>query len=275
VFVLGFSCAGYTGLACELQSGDAFCAQNCSTGGGMYINGTCDCWSGVVCVSNCSGHGMCSGPRFNETCVCDFGFAGEGCADVLLTQYVDTSLLLSGGCVGNCSGHGECTNGTCNCDFNWLGIDCSLISATATGAVCPGNCSLKGTCTGNNTCFCDAGYVGITCEMDLQGPGCLFNCSTRGSCTVNETCACDVGFTGVYCEAVDHSLSLGATPLPSSTDTLNATSLCSQGCSGDSLYKSLYTHTHARARALSHAQSRTHIHIHTCDTHTLSRIFSF
>ena len=56
------------------------------------------------CVANCSGHGVCSGSRSNDTCLCDFGYGGAGCGDILLTQYVDTRLLLSGGCAGNCSG---------------------------------------------------------------------------------------------------------------------------------------------------------------------------
>lgn len=100
--------AGYLGTGCELEGGDAFCTRNCSSGGGYYRNDThtCDCWSlsASGCVANCSGHGVCTGTRANDTCLCDFGFGGSGCGDTLLMQYVDTRLLLSGGCPGNCSG---------------------------------------------------------------------------------------------------------------------------------------------------------------------------
>ena len=100
--------AGYLGAGCELEGGDAFCARNCSSGGGYYRNDThtCDCWSlsASGCVANCSGHGVCTGARANDTCLCDFGFGGAACGDILLMQYVDTRLLLSGGCPGNCSG---------------------------------------------------------------------------------------------------------------------------------------------------------------------------
>ena len=99
---------GYAGAACELESPVAFCARNCSSGVGRYRNDTrtCDCLQAAAsgCVANCSGHGVCSGARANDTCLCDFGYGGAGCGDMLLTHYVDTRLVLSGACPGNCSG---------------------------------------------------------------------------------------------------------------------------------------------------------------------------
>jgi len=229
--------AGYMGLACEAEGGDAFCARNCSSGAGVYTNGTCACLEGSVgagCLFNCSGHGVCTGPAVNDSCVCDFGYGGIGCTDVRMREYVDTRFLLTGGCPGNCSGHGSCANSSCVCDTNWLGADCALVSAAITGDSCPGNCSSHGACTGNQSCLCDPGYVGMTCEIETWAAGCLSNCSNRGSCTVNETCSCGMGFTGVYCEMLDISF-LGATPMPMEWrigDGENFTSLCARGCSG-------------------------------------------
>ena len=237
--LLGGVCAcdaGYAGRGCELEQGHAYCARNCSTGSGTYRNGSCECvlLASSGCQQNCSGHGVCSGAQVNDTCVCDFGFVGAACADISLTQYVDTRLLLSGGCAGNCSGHGACANSTCVCDTNWLGADCSFISADATGAACPMNCSSRGACTGNSTCLCDAGFVGITCEEEAGSEGCLFNCSARGTCDANQTCACDLCFTGIWCEIVDLSF-VGATPMPSS-GVMNVSSLCDKGCSGRAIW---------------------------------------
>ena len=52
----------------------------------------------------------------------------------------------------------------------------------------------RGACTGNSTCLCDVGFVGVSCEESLSTEGCLFNCSSRGSCNENQVRICAIHF---------------------------------------------------------------------------------
>jgi hypothetical protein len=78
----------------------------------------------------------------------------------------------------------------------------------------------RGACTGNSTCLCDVGFVGVSCEESLSTQGCLFNCSSRGSCNENQVRRCAVHLFAVF-SGVDTSpdtrwLRLPACGIPSS-----------------------------------------------------------
>ena len=95
-------------------------------------------------------------------------------------------------CLNGCSGHGACYNGTCACDFLYVGEDCSVYEGYL--VECPGNCTGRGACM-NATCHCDPGWTDLDCSASIDCPG---NCTGHGMC-YNATCACDLGFSGFDC----------------------------------------------------------------------------
>lgn len=74
-------------------------------------------------------------------------------------------------CPNECtdSAHGTCINGTCVCEPEWRGSDCSVVR-------CPGereNCNGKGRCMSNVTpaqCLCNDGWDGDDCS--IRKPSC-------------------------------------------------------------------------------------------------------
>ena len=114
------------------------------------------------CSDRCSLHGTCSVEGGVHRCVCYPGYDGPACADKA--------------CPHACSSHGKCVDGTCLCDADHAGVDCSL-------RTCPGDgCSGQGFCdlvTG--TCTCRPGFGAPDCGMrlcpsDCSGEWCLEGC---------------------------------------------------------------------------------------------------
>lgn len=57
------------------------------------------------------------------------------------------------------------------------------------------NKSLKGNCTGPNTCTCPEDYTGEDCRI----PVCDQNCLNGGYCVAPNTCQCPPGYSGYDC----------------------------------------------------------------------------
>ena len=149
-----------------------------------------------------------------------------------------SALALLGAAVGQspcpnaCSSHGVCFNGTCTCESNFTGLDCSsktcpndcggesngLCMADGVcecrdgfgpltpggvndclGRLCTTACSRHGTCDlGTGECACEPGWTGLACGE----PGCPARCSGHGLCNTSGTlavCECDTGFSGADC----------------------------------------------------------------------------
>lgn len=129
----------------------------------------------------CSGNGLC----VNGTCRCDDAWRGADCATVRCP-----------GAEENCNGHGTCddsvTPAKCRCTQHWKGDDCStrtpttLLSFSATlqphplthhrsgAAVCPGDCSGHGRCSGDTSppqCVCSPYWSGADCSISQLGGG--------------------------------------------------------------------------------------------------------
>ncbi|KAL9184595.1 hypothetical protein ACHAXT_012565 [Thalassiosira profunda] len=146
----------------------------------------------------------------------------------------DFWVLNMHNCARNCSGHGVCTNGFCECDPGFYGVDCSNV--TCPGSVCAYDannnqhcahccydtiegdlkvpCRLdddelmlftgqsEGICDGFGTCQCAPPYIGEDCSI----VDCKHNCSFNGYCSVQfpqSRCMCKDGYTGEYCQHME------------------------------------------------------------------------
>ena len=207
------------------------CPAACSGHGKCLLAaGVCACdsgWYGVACdgfnasrqrcAHGCSGHGVCVRNR----CLCDDGFGGDNCAE----------LLPHARCPLGCSAHGECratpqragalggtrlshmlpyrvlsladgvwrhspqpTQGVqCECHDGSGGVTCARGVSVAPS--CPHACSGHGICRDGLGCVCEAGYGGDDC-----GIVCPFGCSGHGRCTEEGACVCEAGYAGARCE---------------------------------------------------------------------------
>lgn len=177
--------------------------------------------SAMICLSNCSGHGVCS----SSGCSCLDGYGGVDCSiaptvecdcsghgwcvrSVCLCEehWTGASCDVPSACPNGCSGYGHCYHGRCQCDKLHWGDDCSKPSPT-----CPGACGgiEHGVChmnsiSGLSECKCRPEWRGDECEIStapVPVPCPSANCSSHGACdTRNGACVCAEGWTGLACE---------------------------------------------------------------------------
>ncbi|XP_023817817.1 teneurin-4 isoform X1 [Oryzias latipes] len=201
---------GFKGPDC----GRAACPVLCS-GNGQYLKGRCMChsgWKGSECDVptnqcidvTCSGRGTC----IMGTCICNPGYKGENCEEVdcldptcsgrgVCVQGECHCFVGWGGsgcesprasCMDQCSGHGAflADTGTCSCDPNWTGHDCST-------EICAADCGGHGVCV-SGTCRCDDGWMGTGCDQRACHP----RCNEHGTCRDGK-CECSPGWNGEHC----------------------------------------------------------------------------
>ncbi|XP_053176596.1 teneurin-4 isoform X6 [Scomber japonicus] len=201
---------GFKGPDC----GRASCPVLCS-GNGQYLKGRCMChsgWKGSECDIptnqcidiTCSSHGTC----IVGTCICNPGYKGENCEEVdcldptcsgrgVCVQGECHCFVGWGGpgcesprasCMDQCSGHGAflADAGTCSCDPNWTGHDCST-------EICAADCGGHGICV-SGTCRCDDGWMGTGCDQRACHP----RCNEHGTCRDGK-CECSPGWNGEHC----------------------------------------------------------------------------
>ncbi|XP_064157702.1 teneurin-4 [Anguilla rostrata] len=201
---------GFRGPDC----GRASCPVLCS-GNGQYLKGRCVCYSGwkgpecdvstSQCIDvTCSAHGSC----IMGTCICNPGYKGENCEEVdcldptcsgrgVCVRGECHCLAGWGGpgcesarasCMDQCSGHGAYLpeTGSCSCDPNWTGHDCST-------EICAADCGGHGICVAGS-CRCDDGWMGVGCEQRACHP----RCSEHGTCKEGK-CECSPGWNGEHC----------------------------------------------------------------------------
>uniref|UniRef100_A0AAR2J1D3 Teneurin-4 n=1 Tax=Pygocentrus nattereri TaxID=42514 RepID=A0AAR2J1D3_PYGNA len=201
---------GFRGPDC----GRASCPVLCS-GNGQYLKGRCMChsgWKGSECDVptnqcidvTCSGHGTC----IVGTCICNPGYKGENCEEVdcLDPTCSGRGVCVRGechcfvgwggpgcespraSCMDQCSGHGAflADTGTCSCDPNWTGHDCST-------ELCAADCGGHGVCVAGG-CRCEEGWTGAGCDQRACHP----RCSEHGTCKDGK-CECSPGWNGEHC----------------------------------------------------------------------------
>ena len=179
----------------------------------------------------CYGNGKCTGPNkcecktsgfdASQGCkTCRSGFYGPNCDSCPMgTQPMPGSNGVGALIDAPCSNHGKCDgsgttsgNGTCKCDENFEGADCSQC---VKGYGPPDKCDVPqctkpcqhGTCSAPDTCTCTKGFAGDDCSRCVEGYGpegtcdkpiCNSGCD-HGNCTAPETCTCEEGWSGESC----------------------------------------------------------------------------
>jgi hypothetical protein len=182
---------------------------DCS-GNGMCVEGKCFCAAGwgialgtvgvnvcadPVCPVDCGLHGMCK----ENSCVCQDGWQGPACREPK--------------CQNDCWGHGTCTftlvnsPAECQCDYGFVGADCSGVALYQKLASCSNDCSGNGLCM-NGKCVCSEGSSGVDCSGTICPAGrsgakcdqiaCPRDCMGYGMC-FNGECSCDNDHTGLDC----------------------------------------------------------------------------
>ena len=136
------------GGTCDSQTGTCNCKVD-ANGIPLFTGKSCNIH---VCPNNCSNNGNCD---YNTgICSCDSTWGGASC---------DTYKPLP--CLNNCSGNnkGFCIKktGKCSCHTGWKGEDCSEKVSVVN---CPHNCSQAGTCKSDGTCICNFNRTGLDCS---------------------------------------------------------------------------------------------------------------
>ncbi|KAH9112982.1 hypothetical protein AeMF1_012770 [Aphanomyces euteiches] len=120
------------------------------------------CSTGLSCDTDkttlCSKHGTCApidrdAPQGTYRCLCDVGFGGRFCDQV-----------ISNDCVGDCGVGGTCVSGQCVCNVGYTGDQCMgcTRNQTCNSDKLAGSCNLK-----TNTCDCNPGYQGMRSPLLL------------------------------------------------------------------------------------------------------------
>jgi len=92
---------------------------------------------------------------------------------------------IGGECVDQvihgCFNNGTCVApNTCRCQGGWVGYSCNI-------PTCVQTCHHHGVCTGINECTCERGWSGYDCSI----PMCAQECQNGGKCVAPDTCKCN------------------------------------------------------------------------------------
>lgn len=141
-------------------------------------------------------------------------------------------------CPNDCSNQGICHNGTCFCNNQFKGVDCSQYEDP-----CPNDCSGNGVCDDIlGKCVCKEEYVGQACEQWVYGVGGPLEDPCRNECSGNGVCQYQTedNVTGAAA-IVEWDFKNGSEPsgkaigcvCPEGTSGPDCKSVCQSGCNGN------------------------------------------
>jgi hypothetical protein len=169
---------------------------NLDTGNARCGNQTGDCTLGDVTskIDGCHLH--------PETCT-----AGSCCSTAISRSWIDPAVktlpsecevyktcLNDPDCFSTMAQCGRtnkaCRGGCCMCsEMQWYGTNCDQ-------PLCWPKCK-NGKCVAPNTCHCDDGYSGESCEIPVCDPPCV---GGQGACIAPNVCECFYGWSGDQCQ---------------------------------------------------------------------------
>ncbi|KAG2394261.1 hypothetical protein C9374_004025 [Naegleria lovaniensis] len=139
----------------EVCSGRGNCSQtNTCQCENNYFGANCNITTCNDISSNssemvCNGRGICSS---YDTCTCKGGYYGKWC---------EMALCNASSCI-----HGHCEGSSfCQCDSHWIGDSCTIPTCFGKSASDSSTCSGNGNCTDVDTCNCTFNYKGMQCEI--------------------------------------------------------------------------------------------------------------
>ena len=156
----------YYGPRCENKCDRTMEHGTCTSDGPLcdenFSGPACD----VTCDAPCGPNETCE----NGKCQCKKGYYGDDCS------------LTCGD--PPCNNKGVCTHGVCSCRDMFKGVHCEVMCK---GDVRP--CNGHGTCLGDGSCECDAGWE----ARDDCSCNSLVTCNGKGNCTA-DGCECEPGY---------------------------------------------------------------------------------
>ncbi|KAN0028739.1 hypothetical protein ACTFIV_010592 [Dictyostelium citrinum] len=171
--------------------------------------------SDITCIINSSTFNKvectCSSLTFSSTDVYTLTITSNQLPKDITTRFTGATTISSSSCTNNCFSRGTCLfDGTCVCNSNSIGSDCSECIFNHYGADCSLTCPVYNgkicngyTCFTNNvTCSClEEQAYGTVCQNKVcPGSSKTSTCSGHGSCDpVTGTCSCSNGYYDIDC----------------------------------------------------------------------------
>uniref|UniRef100_A0A3Q0QX00 Neurogenic locus notch homolog protein 1 n=1 Tax=Amphilophus citrinellus TaxID=61819 RepID=A0A3Q0QX00_AMPCI len=223
---------GFSGKNCNQNIDD--CPNHECQNGGTCVDGVntynCQCkpeFTGQLCREDvdecqlmpnaCQNGGTCHNTYGSYQCVCVNGWTGDDCSE-------NIDDCASAACHQGSTCHDRVASFYCECPPGRTGLLCQLGDACISNPCEKGSNCDTNPVTGNHFCTCPSGYVGTSCDQDidecsLDGPNkytcytgrhcetdineCFSNPCHYGSCIdglASFSCQCNPGFTGRLCE---------------------------------------------------------------------------
>uniref|UniRef100_A0A3Q1H9L7 Neurogenic locus notch homolog protein 1 n=1 Tax=Anabas testudineus TaxID=64144 RepID=A0A3Q1H9L7_ANATE len=231
---------GFTGKNCNHNIDD--CPGHECQNGGTCVDGVntynCQCrpeFTGQLCTEDvdecqlmpnaCQNGGTCHNTYGSYQCVCVNGWTGDDCSE-------NIDDCASAACHQGSTCHDRVASFYCECPHGRTGLLCQLDDACISNPCQRGSNCDTNPVSGNHLCTCPSGYVGASCDQDVD------ECSLgKNSYYLTSTCLDQIGNFHCICmpgemlglEFSHHSLSRTSAGVEPSLMTLNTFSLCFTG----------------------------------------------
>uniref|UniRef100_A0A8C6P6F5 Neurogenic locus notch homolog protein 1 n=1 Tax=Nothobranchius furzeri TaxID=105023 RepID=A0A8C6P6F5_NOTFU len=275
---------GFSGKICNHNIDD--CPGHECQNGGTCVDGVntynCQCkpeFTGQLCLDDvdecqlmpnaCQNGGTCHNTYGSYQCVCVNGWTGDDCSE-------NIDDCASAACYLGSTCHDRVASFYCECPHGRTGLLCQLKDACISNPCQRGSNCDTNPVTGNHFCNCPQGYVGPSCDQDVDECSLGSNpCEHAGKCINTKgsfQCKCLQGYKGARCETdVNECLS---NPCQNEATCLDQIGEFQCICmAGEKVVREegrerarVYTHTHL---------TQTHTHTpHTNTSHTNVLLFS-
>uniref|UniRef100_A0AAX7VZY3 Neurogenic locus notch homolog protein 1 n=1 Tax=Astatotilapia calliptera TaxID=8154 RepID=A0AAX7VZY3_ASTCA len=203
---------GFTGKNCSQNIDD--CPNHECQNGGTCVDGVntynCQCkpeFTGQLCREDvdecqlmpnaCQNGGTCHNTYGSYQCVCVNGWTGDDCSE-------NIDDCASAACHQGSTCHDRVASFYCECPPGRTGLLCQLDDACMSNPCQKGSNCDTNPVTGNHFCTCPSGYVGASCDQDIDECSLGSNpCEHAGKCINTRgsfQCKCQRGFVGPRCE---------------------------------------------------------------------------
>uniref|UniRef100_A0AAQ4PW40 Neurogenic locus notch homolog protein 1 n=1 Tax=Gasterosteus aculeatus aculeatus TaxID=481459 RepID=A0AAQ4PW40_GASAC len=203
---------GFTGKNCNHNIDD--CPGHECQNGGTCVDGVntynCQCkpeFTGQLCTEDvdecqlmpnaCQNGGTCHNTYGSYQCVCVNGWTGDDCSE-------NIDDCASAACHQGSTCHDRVASFYCECPHGRTGLLCQLDDACISNPCQKGSNCDTNPVSGNHFCTCPSGYIGASCDQDVDECSLGSNpCEHAGKCINTKgsfQCKCQRGYVGPRCE---------------------------------------------------------------------------